>query len=303
VLSSITNGTWCPYCSNDKLCANQGCTTCYEKSFASHPKAIHWSDVNDKKPRDIFISSASKYRFDCIDCKHTFEMQLDVVKRGGWCPYCCTPTKKLCEEDDCQHCYEKSFASHPKAINWSNENNKEPRQVFKGTTDKYKFHCDTCNHVFQSTLNNVSKGQWCPNCKHKTERKLHEYLLSQNIPVSRQAKFDWCKNDETGKHLPFDFAIEDKHIIIEVDGLQHFEQVSNWKSPEETQQRDILKQKLAQENGYTVIRIFQEDVLYDSYDWKTKLMQVLVRYETPICLYMSKDENRYCNYKSITASS
>jgi len=178
-----------------------------------------------------------------------------------------------------------------------------PREVSKGSHEKYTFKCDTCSTIFLSVVKSISVGCWCPNCKHKTESKLYDYLLSQNIQVTRQAKFDWCKNDETGKHLPFDFVVEDKHIIIEVDGRQHFEQVSNWQSPEQTQDRDILKQTFAQKNGYTVIRIFQEDVLYDSYDWKTQLMQALVQHETPTCLYMSKDENRYCNYKSITASS
>jgi len=376
-LTSITNGTWCPYCAKLKLCDEDICQQCFENSFASHPRAKYWSRENEKKPRQVMRCSGTKWKFLCDTCHHVYDMQLNVVSRGSCCPYCCTPPKQLCDEEDCQHCFERSFASHPNSRYWSPENKKKPRQVFKGTPDahkficnvcthvlnmnvsnvtkgqwciycagkdicdndsceecysksfashpkakywstdndkkprqfmkcsakKCKFLCDTCNHHFECSLNNIVKGNWCPYCVNKTERKLYDYLLSQNIQVTRQAKFDWCKNDETGKHLPFDFLVEDKRIIIEVDGIQHFEQVSIWQSPEKTQDRDILKQKLAQENGYTVIRIFQEDVLYDSYDWKPQLMQALVQYETPTCLYMSKDENRYCNYKTITTSS
>ena len=47
-------------------------------------------------------------------------------------------------------------------------------------------------------------------------------------------------------------------IIIELDGAQHFIQVSNWKSPKETIENDIEKMRLAVYNGYYVIRIEQE---------------------------------------------
>ena len=65
--------------------------------------------------------------------------------------------------------------------------------------------------------------------------------------------------------------MEENKIIIELDGLQHFEQVSNWSSPEETHLNDVYKMKCANENGYSVIRILQEDVFYDTYDWLTEL--------------------------------
>ena len=45
----------------------------------------------------------------------------------------------------------------------------------------------------------------------------------------------------------------------------------NWKSPKETQETDIYKMKCANENGFSVIRIIQTDVLYDVYDWKEEL--------------------------------
>ena len=47
----------------------------YERSFASHSKAIYWSDKNgDIKPRNVFKSTVKKYLFDCNHCHHTFEV-------------------------------------------------------------------------------------------------------------------------------------------------------------------------------------------------------------------------------------
>jgi len=66
--------------------------------------------------------------------------------------------------------------------------------------------------------------------------------------------------------------MEEPKIIIELDGKQHFEQVWNWKLPEEQYKNDKFKQECANKNGYSVIRLLQEDVLYDKYDWKTELI-------------------------------
>lgn len=80
----------------------------------------------------------------------------------------------------------------------------------------------------------------------------------------RQPKFDWCRGLKTGKYLPFDFLVDDS-IIIELDGIQHFEQVSNWDSPLITQAADRYKEICAKRNGYTIIRLLQEDVWDDTF--------------------------------------
>jgi very-short-patch-repair endonuclease len=80
----------------------------------------------------------------------------------------------------------------------------------------------------------------------------------------RQYKQEWCKKR---RHLPFDFCIPEYKIIIELDGPQHFLQVSNWSSPEEQFDNDKYKEECANDNNYSVIRLVQEDVLSDKYDW------------------------------------
>jgi very-short-patch-repair endonuclease len=46
----------------------------------------------------------------------------------------------------------------------------------------------------------------------------------------------------------------------------------DWKTPEEQQKTDIYKEKCANDNGYSIIRLLQDDVLNDKYDWKTELV-------------------------------
>jgi very-short-patch-repair endonuclease len=198
------------------------------------------------------------------------------INFGRWCPYCSEPPKKLCDNEDCQHCYEKSFASHPRASCWhpSKNGDKKPRNVFKNSHEKCWFDCDKCPHDFEMSINNVYGGSWCSVCRNKTEQKLYEALNKHFSDTKRQFKVKWCKNIKTNRYYPFDFCVESKRIIIELDGRQHFEDVKHWKSSfEDRHSVDLVKQLDANDNGYRVIRIIQEDVWLDRYDWLTELLK------------------------------
>jgi len=269
-LNHVTHGKWCPYCENQKLCENQECISCLNKSFASHEKAKYWSKKNeDVKPRDVFICSGKKYWFDCDKCKHSFDSALSNIFAGNWCSYCCVPSRQLCEKEECIHCLNRSFASHEKAKFWSKKNGDvNPRNVFKRSGQRCWFDCHRCNNTFDIPLYNIVAGVWCSYCKHKTELKLYDAIKQIYPSIIRQFKQEWCKKRT---YLSFDFCIQEFKIIIELDGAQHFIQVSNWPSPEETHENDSFKKKCANDNGYSIVRIIQEDVFNDTYDWLAKL--------------------------------
>ena len=87
--------------------------------------------------------------------------------------------------------------------------------------------------------------------------------------------------------MPFDFATD--HLLLEVDGAQHFQQVSNWNGPEEVQEKDIEKIVYAIREGYSVIHISQEDIWKDTHDWKKVLREEMEKAkETPQCVFISK---------------
>ncbi len=50
-------------------------------------------------------------------------------------------------------------------------------------------------------------------------------------------------------------------------------QISNWASPEEQNINDKYKMECANKNNYSVIRLTQEDVFYDTYDWYNELKE------------------------------
>lgn len=127
----------------------------------------------------------------------------------------------------------------------------------------------------------------------KTEHKLLN-VLKRKYNVEPQKRFDWCRGEITERHLPFDFLLPDYNIMIELDGPQHFRQISNWKSPEEQQKIDHYKMDKAILHGYTIIRILQEDVCDDKYKWWPELQKHVHVHQNPISIYMCKNNEYDC---------
>lgn len=364
--SAISNvavlGRWCPYCcvSSRKLCHNDECNECFQKSFAAHPKSKCLVDKT-LDPRKLIGGNCKKYDFLCDICNHTFQIQLVSVKAGCWCPYCCIPPKMLCNDDECEKCFDRSFASHPKSkyltdtsinprmisiqndksysfdcdkcshqftkpiYSITSKNNpswcpycvnqklcdclhcfyksfaSHPKSVFVvdksihlskitlGADKKLMFECDVCLSKFESAVYHVTSKnnpRWCPFCSNKSEKILHEYLLTIYPDIIYQYRVEWCKNKN---HLPFDICIPSLQLIIELDGIQHFRKVSNWGDPDERKRLDIYKMTCAIANGFSVIRILQEDLLYNRIDWKNELREYIKKYDNPVIVFIDKN--------------
>lgn len=283
---NISADKGCPYCSGQKLCNEQNCMHCFNKSFQSNKKSKYWSDKNNISPRNVFANAAKKYLFNCHVCNHEFlNSPNSITAKNSWCSYCAN--RLLCLDNNCSKCFNKSFQSHEKSKYWSKKNVKQPRELFKGTAEKFWFVCEN-EHEFITSLGKItSSGRWCPLCKNKTECKLLNKLTEYGYSTLHQRRFDWCRNIKTDRLMPFDFVIEEYKLIIELDGNQHFKQVSNWGDPTLQREKDIHKMICANKNGYSVIRLYQEDVLYERNNWLDKLESNFYLHNIPINIFIS----------------
>ena len=157
-------------CRGRKLCKDKKCTTCFERSFASHSRHKNWSKKNKLNPREVFKVSRNIAIFLCDKCGHEFESKLARVANGHWCAFC--SNQKLCDDNECKICFEKSFASEEYRGLWSTKNEILPRELLKNCHKKFLFDCE-CGHEFESKLNSVTQGCWCPYCS-KPPKKICE---------------------------------------------------------------------------------------------------------------------------------
>ena len=269
--SNAKLGHWCSYCANQNLCEDEECQMCFDKSMASHPSSEFWSAKNEVKPRQVFKSGHARAWFNCT-CGHEFYTLVSHITRNrSWCGYCSKPPKYLCDDVSCEACFTKSFASHPKATQWLETNKKTPRQTFLNQNEHVDFQCETCSHIWRASPTNVNKGRWCPSCKNKTEQIVLLFLRDHFHDVKFNVPFDWGVHPGTGRKFRFDFVVD--KTIIELDGDQHFVQVGKWTSPDITKSRDSIRMRQSRENGFKTVRLLQRDVFFNTYDWKTVLLE------------------------------
>lgn len=135
------------------------------------------------------------------------------------------------------------------------------------SSKKIKVKCPDCgteNHRhIDSIYNQKSIACQCSDKRSYPSKYVHELLNQININFKSEIKFKWCnyfnkyKNKET--YGIYDFVINDIKLIIEVDGGFHRkDNEMNGQTKEESQYIDRIKDRLAEENGYEVIRISDE---------------------------------------------
>ncbi len=188
----------CKFCMNQDRCLDMSCEICFANSLASrifptlgaflfyasvqkNPsvtsliRAIALMRPSCAIPVKIDIrqiaksDTKSQLTFMCRHCWHVFECRAARVESLKYCPFCSPVPKQLCPDSaNCQKCFVRSFASHPKSEHWDFRDGKNqgkcPTEVFKSGTHCADLVCDECDHEFQMSCNSVTNGCWCPYC-------------------------------------------------------------------------------------------------------------------------------------------
>jgi hypothetical protein len=128
------------------------------------------------------------------------------------------------------------------------------------------------------SLNSITGPKcWCPKCKHKTQAKLLEWLKLEyaDFSIETEVSFAWSLFPKTNKKCRYDFYIRELEVLVELDGRQHFEQVSNWEDPNSVRERDCFKNEQAIKHHKRVIRLLQDDVLNENIEWRSELRRAI----------------------------
>ena len=154
--------------------------------------------------------------------------------------------------------------------------------------------CNECSQCYFSSYNVIQQGHWCNCIKNKTETKMRLFLQSNFENIIKEYKPEWGRNPITKHLLSYDFylIINNICIIIELDGSQHFKNINFFNtSAEKTRHRDVYKMKKALENNCFILRLFQEDVLYDKDNWAGNLLfcinEIIKGKHNPLALFIS----------------
>lgn len=121
-----------------------------------------------------------------------------------------------------------------------------------------------CGKTFYANPSKFPKSAFCPECHmSKGEMRTALYLDAFNITYEREYSYFDCMNKEKDTLLRFDFYLEDYNILIEYDGLAHFQPVDfagkgkEWaeKRFKIQQTNDEIKNKYCIDNNIKLVRI------------------------------------------------
>ena len=219
------------------------------ETFIERANIVHLNKYDYSKVD--YVNADTKVLIICV-AHGEFEQIPDFhLNRKCGCPKCADNVPLLITEF-----IERSQKVHGDKYNYSHV-------IYLNNRKNVIIECKEHGNFDQSPTRHLG-GDGCPHCINKTEYKLWTLLKDKFPSVERQFKAEWCKQIRC---LPYDFAIKDHKTIIELDGPQHFEQVSNWREPELQRQQDLFKMKCANDNGYRVIRVLQKEVADETFDF------------------------------------
>ena len=114
----------------------------------------------------------------------------------------------------------------------------------------------------------------------KGEEQIIRILRAANIRFVREKTFD----DLRGGRFRFDFYLPDHHVLIEVDGIQHFKQVSKFQRTRaeflKQQEHDRRKNEYCLAKSIPLFRIpyWELDSIKTAKDIFTKAHRVMTRW-------------------------
>src|SRR6266496_2215117 len=141
------------------------------KTMLTHQGSILWSIHNIKKPEEVSVNEANdEYLFVCTCGKDFLCKPMPITKGSSKSCPCCQPNE-LCNNEQCNICYEKTIATVLNlTITWSFKNDIKSWQVLKKSQIKRYFNCSICQHELFAKPCSINikdnKMAGCTYCNH-----------------------------------------------------------------------------------------------------------------------------------------
>lgn len=158
-----------------------------------------------------------------------------------------------------------------------------PLDEYKDANSYILMRHTPCGKIYRTKPHNLltQKGGTCPVCSTHSngERAIARFLDVNQIEYEKQKRLS------SYKRAPFDFYIPSKNLLIEFQGIQHFQPVARFGGQESFVRQcqvDIAKQEIAEAEGY--------ELLYINYNQIKDINQILAQRLSPKGEQLSKSE-------------
>jgi len=208
-------GNRCPDCSKKEMHLNHRKTTDWFIEQVKIKLGIDYTVIGN------YITTETPIKMKHLICNKEYETTPHVILNGHGCPYCfgnIAYTTKTFKE--------KIFELVG--------NDYTVLEEYKNSQTRIKIKHEECNKIWNYLPNSfINKNTRCPYCTKTSylgEERIAKWLEENECDYIKQHEFPDCRNINP---LKFDFKLEDinehgklnKIILIEYDGIQHYEPI------------------------------------------------------------------------------
>lgn len=208
--------------------------------------------------RTIVVGAQNKITLRCIRHNLVFEQHPGSHLQGRGCDTCGRERTEAACVKDTPHFITKAHLAHTPGRYLYD------LVEYHRSGEKVYIICGRCPNrfVFQCTPDNHYKGRGCPKCKQSHLEAFSSRVFDDLKIVSEtQTTFEGCVG--TCRLLRFDAVVCNKQLLIELDGLQHFQTSTNWNGDAGYQKRlkhDNIKDAWCLANNKILLRISHVDL-------------------------------------------
>ena len=186
--------------------------------------------------------SMKGYEYSCCNCGYIGTVAESKIKAGCSCP-ACKKFPKVCVKD-----INSVWKTHPQFIRYFVNINDTYENTYC-SNKKVLVKCQICGTIKSMIIGNlINQGFSCAKCSDGISYP-HKFFFN----ILEQLKIEFCTEKSDFKwnnsKRRYDFYINSIDGIVEVNGIQHYEETSFKRTLLEEQENDKIKEKLAKENG------------------------------------------------------
>ncbi|KOP80647.1 hypothetical protein AMS59_04545 [Lysinibacillus sp. FJAT-14745] len=259
VTKGISKKVWwyCDKCNDsypmsiNKKMIDRGCSICSgyyqtkKNSFGGkYPDiAKEWHPTkNGKFPYEYSRASGYNAWWKCSNNPmHQWQNTINNRINGANCPFCNTNNPKTLRG------FNDLYTTHPDIAQLLLDSD-IGYQYSYGSAKKVKWKCKDCGHINPNLINEMCEYLKCKKCSDRLslgEKIVYNLICILNIEFYHEKILKWSNKKR------YDFYIPSLNAIIEVHGIQHYEQTGRKgaRTLKEEQENDKYKNELAMRNG------------------------------------------------------
>ena len=231
--SSFLRGSRCPKCFDN-----------HKKTNAQFKHEVYNLVGNDYIFLEPYVNSYTKIKVKHNKCGHVYKVKPNAFLNGKRCPSCAVVSKR------------KTDAQFEQVVHNLVGDEYTFLDNYVDARTKLRVKHNKCGNTYEVTPSNFLQGCRCPYCnKPKGEDIINKILKSLNIKYEYQKTFDDLRDVQP---LSYDFFIPDQNILIEYQGIQHYQPIGYFGGGTtfmKQQKHDKMKADYAKDHNYNLITV------------------------------------------------